>query len=99
MLTVPGVAGRGQLDGDGGDAVILMNKGTELEVLYAKDGTLQDLESIANPETECVLQLIMVFTPIVAREWTYMAKYCKGVSAGTATGVLRLKRRVALPRH
>ena len=44
MLTVRGVDGRDQLAADGGDATVLMLKGTELEAAFAKDGTLPDPE-------------------------------------------------------
>jgi len=41
MLTVPGADGCDQLVDDGGDATLLMHKGTELEAAFAKDGLCQ----------------------------------------------------------
>ena len=63
MLTVPNADGCDQLDNDG-DATLLMHVDTELEALDAKDGTLPDPESTANPEFKCVLQLTKDFIPL-----------------------------------
>ena len=94
MLTVPGADGCDQLVDDGGDATLLMHKGTELEAAFAKDGTLPDPESTTNPEFKCVLQLVKDSISLDATKWTRMAKHCKGVSEETTTGVLKLKEMV-----
>ena len=49
MPTVLGTDGCDQLVDDGGDATLLIHKGTELEVAFTKDGTLPDPESTTNP--------------------------------------------------
>merc|ERR1712107_457911 len=77
MLTVPGADGCDQLVDDGGDATLLMHKGTELEAAFAKDGTLPDPESTTNPEFKCVLQLVKDSISLDATKWTRMAKHCK----------------------
>merc|ERR1712107_33875 len=86
MLTVPGADGCDQLVDDGGDATLLMHKGTELEAAFAKDGTLPDPESTTNPEFKCVLQLVKDSISLDATKWTRMTKHCKGVSEETTTG-------------
>merc|ERR1712227_296447 len=79
----------------GGDATLLMHKGTELEAAFAKDGTLPDPESTTNPEFKCVLQLVKDSISLDATKWTRMAKHCKGVSGETTWGVLKLKEMAA----
>merc|ERR1712107_128590 len=86
MLTVPGADGCDQLVDDGGDATLLMHKGTELEAAFAKDGTLPDPESTTNPEFKCVFQLVKDSISLDATKWTRMTKHCKGVSEETTTG-------------
>jgi len=95
MLTVPGADGCDQLVDDGGDATLLMHKGTELEAAFAKDGSLPDPESTTNPEFKCVMQLVKDSIQVDPTKWTRMAKFCKGVSEETTTGVLRLKEMAA----
>ena len=50
MMTWPGVDGYDQLVDDVGDATLLIHKGKQFEEKYAKDGSLPDPESTANPE-------------------------------------------------
>jgi len=91
MLTVPGEDGCDQLVDDGGDATLLMHKGSEWEAQYNRDQKLPDPESSANPEFRCVLQTVRDSIQIDATKWTRMSKKCRGVSEETTTGVHRLK--------
>jgi len=95
MLTVPGQDGCDQLVDDGGDATLLMHKGTEWEAKYAKDKSLPDPASTDNAEFKCVLALLRESIPNDPTKYTRMAKKCKGVSEETTTGVLRLKEMAA----
>jgi len=95
MLTWPGSDGPDQIVDDGGDATMLIHKGTEWEAQYAKDKTLPDPASSTNPEFKCVLQLVRDSIPLDATKWTRMGKHCKGVSEETTTGVHRLKEMAA----
>merc|ERR1711959_33260 len=95
MMTVPGKDGCDQLVDDGGDATLLMHKGTELEAKFAKDGSLPDPASTDNPEFKCVLQTLRNSIQVDKTKWTRMAKACKGVSEETTTGVHRLKEMAA----
>jgi len=95
MLTVPGEDGCDQLVDDGGDATLLMHKGTEWEAEYEKSGTLPDPESSTNAEFKCILQTVRDSIPVDKTKWTRMAKKCKGVSEETTTGVHRLKEMAA----
>jgi len=91
MLTVPGADGCDQLVDDGGDATLLIHKGREFELQYAKDKSLPDPASTDNAEFKCVLQTIRDSIPLDPTKWTRMAAKCKGVSEETTTGVHRLK--------
>jgi len=95
MLTVPGADGCDQLVDDGGDATLLMHKGTEFEAAYAKDGSLPDPATTDNAEFKCVLQVLRDSIPLDKTKYTRMAKKCKGVSEETTTGVHRLKQMAA----
>jgi len=95
MLTVPGEDGCDQLVDDGGDATLLMHKGTEWEAEYEKSGTLPDPESSTNAEFKCILQTVRDSIPVDKTKWTRMARKCKGVSEETTTGVHRLKEMAA----
>jgi len=91
MLTWPGTDGPDQIVDDGGDATMLIHKGRDFEIQYAKDKSLPDPESTTNPEFKCVLQTIKDSIPLDPTKWTRMAKNCRGVSEETTTGVHRLK--------
>merc|ERR1712199_32077 len=91
MLTWPGCDGPDQIVDDGGDATMLIHKGTEWEAQYAKDKTLPDPASTSNPEFKCVLQTIKDSIQVDKTKWTRMAAKCRGVSEETTTGVHRLK--------
>jgi len=95
MLTWPGADGPDQIVDDGGDATMLIHKGTEWEAQYAKDKTLPDPASSTNPEFKCVLQIVRDSIPLDPTKWTRMGKHCKGVSEETTTGVHRLKEMAA----
>merc|ERR1712195_411110 len=90
MLTWPGIDGCDQLIDDGGDATLLIHKGREFEIKFAKDGSLPDPESTSNPEFKCVLQTIKDSIQVDKTKWTRMAKVVRGVSEETTTGVHRL---------
>merc|ERR1711957_558827 len=95
MMTVPGADGCDLLVDDGGDATLLMHKGTELEEKYAKDGSLPDPASTDNAEFKCILQLLKDSIPVDKTKYSRMAKACHGVSEETTTGVHRLKEMAA----
>merc|ERR1711957_159679 len=95
MMTVPGADGCDLLVDDGGDATLLMHKGTELEAKYAKDGSLPDPASTDNAEFKCILQLLKDSIPVDKTKYTRMAKAFHGVSEETTTGVHRLKEMAA----
>merc|ERR1712224_272529 len=95
MLTWAGCDGPDQIVDDGGDATMLIHKGTEWEAQYAKDKTLPDPASSTNPEFKCVLQIVRDSIQTDATKWTRMAKACHGVSEETTTGVHRLKEMAA----
>merc|ERR1711907_697405 len=95
MLTWPDADGCDQLVDDGGDATLLIHKGTELEAVYAKTKQLPDPASTTNAEFKCVLQVIRDSIQLDATKWTRMSKTCKGVSEETTTGVHRLKEMAA----
>merc|ERR1712196_679454 len=95
MMTVPGADGCDLLVDDGGDATLLIHKGKEYEEKFAKDGSLPDPASTDNPEFKCVLQLIRDSIQADKTKWTRYAKFIKGVSEETTTGVHRLKEMAA----
>merc|ERR1712072_1245348 len=95
MMTVPGKDGCDQLVDDGGDATLLIHKGKEYEEKFAKDGSLPDPASTDNPEFKCVLQLIRDSIQVDKTKWSRYAKFIKGVSEETTTGVHRLKEMAA----
>merc|ERR1712164_214023 len=95
MLTWPGADGPDQIVDDGGDATMLIHKGTEFETQYAKDKSLPDPASTTNAEFKVVLQLIRDSIPADPTKWTRMSKIVKGVSEETTTGVHRLKEMAA----
>jgi len=95
MMTVPGKDGCDQLVDDGGDATLLIHKGKEYEDKFAKDGSLPDPSSTDNPEFKCILQLLRDSIPVDKTKWTRYAKFIKGVSEETTTGVHRLKEMAA----
>merc|ERR1712127_338158 len=95
MMTVPGSDGCDLLVDDGGDATLLVHKGREYELKYAKDGSLPDPSSTDNAEFKCILQLLKDSIPKDKTKFTRMAVACHGVSEETTTGVHRLKEMAA----
>merc|ERR1719395_28115 len=95
MLTWQGSDGPDQIVDDGGDATMLIHKGTEWEAEYAKTKKLPDPASSTNPEFKCVLQIVRDSIPLDATKYSRMAKACHGVSEETTTGVHRLKEMAA----
>merc|ERR1711981_784548 len=95
MMTVPGADGCDQLVDDGGDATLLIHKGKEYEEKFAKDGSLPDPASTDNAEFKCILGLLKESIPADKTKYTRMAKFIKGVSEETTTGVHRLKEMAA----
>merc|ERR1712050_641545 len=90
MLTWEGTDGPDQIVDDGSDATMLVHKGREFEVAFAKDESLPDPASTDNVEFKQVLQTIKDSILEDKTKWTRMAKHCKGVSEETTTGVHRL---------
>merc|ERR1719245_3026469 len=74
---------------------MLIHKGREFELAFAKDGSLPDPESTTNIEFKQVLQTIKDSILSDKTKWTRMAAHCKGVSEETTTGVMRLKEMAA----
>jgi len=70
---------------------MLIHKGREFELAFAKDGSLPDPTSTTNPEFKQVLQTIKDSILSDKTKWTRMAAHCKGVSEETTTGVHRLR--------
>merc|ERR1711992_243468 len=95
MMLVPGADGCDQLVDDGGDATLLVHKGTHFEEKFAADGSLPDPSSSDNPEFKCILQLIKDSIQVDKTRYTRMAAKLKGVSEETTTGVMRLKEMAA----
>jgi len=91
MLTWEGADGPDQIVDDGSDATMLIHKGREFELAFAKDGSLPDPESTTNVEFKQVLQTIKDSILADKTKWTRMAAHCKGVSEETTTGVHRLR--------
>ena len=91
MMKWPGVDGCDQLVDDGGDATLLIHKGKQFEVKYAKDGSLPDLESTTNPEFKCILQLLKDSILADKAKFSRMAAKCTGINEMNTTGVHRLK--------
>merc|ERR1712192_351991 len=90
-----GQDGCDQLVDDGGDATLLVHKGREFEMKFAKDGSLPDPESTTNAEFKCVLALLKESIQADKTKYTRMAAKLKGVSEETTTGVHRLKEMAA----
>merc|ERR1712166_619750 len=95
MMTVPGQDGCDFIVDDGGDATMLIHKGREYEIKYAKDKSLPDPASTTNAEFKCVPQIIKDSIPADKTKYTRMAAACHGVSEETTTGVHRLKEMAA----
>ena len=71
---------------DGGDATLLVHKGTE----YEKAGAVPDPESADSEEMRVVLRLLKRSLEADPERWTKIGESVKGVTEETTTGVGRL---------
>lgn len=84
-LTFPDGSGPDLIVDDGGDATLLVHKGTEAE----KNPAMLD-KSTGNKELDIVYALLKRSVKENPSKWTNIAKNIKGVSEETTTGVHRL---------
>jgi adenosylhomocysteinase len=85
-LTWPGEDGPNMILDDGGDATLLVHKGTE----YEKAGAVPDPDSTDNEELQVVLRLLGRTLGEDPQRWTRLGEGVQGVTEETTTGVLRL---------
>ncbi|MDA2805993.1 adenosylhomocysteinase [Nocardiopsis suaedae] len=85
-LTWPGGDGPNMILDDGGDATMLVHKGTE----YEAAGAVPDPSTADTEEFRVVLTLLQKSLKADAKKWTGIGKRIKGVSEETTTGVHRL---------
>ncbi|HEU4657726.1 MAG TPA: adenosylhomocysteinase [Capillimicrobium sp.] len=85
-LTWPGGDGPNMILDDGGDATLLVHKGTEFE----KAGAVPDPESADSEEFQVVLRLLQRTLAEDPQKWTKIGQGIKGVTEETTTGVHRL---------
>jgi adenosylhomocysteinase len=81
-----GFAGPNMILDDGGDATLLVHKGTE----YEKAGAVPGPESTDNEELQVVLRLLGASLAADPTRWSMIANEIKGVTEETTTGVHRL---------
>jgi adenosylhomocysteinase len=81
-----GFAGPNMILDDGGDATMLVHKGTE----YEKAGAVPSPDSTDNEEFKVVLALLGRSIQEDATRWTNIGQEIKGVTEETTTGVHRL---------
>ncbi len=81
-----GHAGPNMILDDGGDATMLVHKGTEFE----KAGAVPSVDSTDNEEFQVVLGLLARSLTEDATRWTNVGQEIKGVTEETTTGVHRL---------
>jgi adenosylhomocysteinase len=86
MMTWPDGDGPNMILDDGGDATMLLHKGSEFE----KSGEVPDPTSATNPEFAIVLGLLQRSLKNEPKKWSTMAANIKGVTEETTTGVMRL---------
>jgi adenosylhomocysteinase len=82
----PAVGGPNMILDDGGDATLLVHKGTELE----KAGAVPDPASADSEELQVVLSLLQRSLSEDPQRWTRIGQGIKGVTEETTTGVHRL---------
>jgi adenosylhomocysteinase len=82
----PGVSGPNMILDDGGDATLLVHKGTEFE----KAGAVPDPASADSEEFQIVLSLLQSSLSEDPQRWTKIGRGIKGVTEETTTGVHRL---------
>ena len=85
-LTWPDGDGPNMILDDGGDATLLVHKGTEFE----KAGAVPDPESADSEEFKIILQLLQRTLGEDPQKWTRIGEQIKGVTEETTTGVHRL---------
>jgi adenosylhomocysteinase len=93
-LTWPEDDGRGNgpdvIVDDGGDMTLLIHKGYEAELAFAKDGSLPDPASTDDQEFKCVLTILKRELERDPKRWHKIIPRIVGVSEETTTGVKRL---------
>jgi adenosylhomocysteinase len=85
-LTWPGEEGPNMILDDGGDATMLVHKGTEFE----KAGAVPDPASAESEEFRVFLTLLQKSLENDPQKWTKIGQGIKGVTEETTTGVHRL---------
>jgi adenosylhomocysteinase len=85
-LTWPGEDGPNMILDDGGDATLLVHKGTE----YEKAGAAPDPDSTDNEELKVILTVLNRTLSEDPTKWTRLGEGVQGVTEETTTGVLRL---------
>src|SRR4051812_24844428 len=85
-LTWPGQDGPNMILDDGGDATLLVHKGTE----YEKAGAVPDPDTTDNEELKVILGLLGRTLGEDATRWTRLGEGVMGVTEETTTGVHRL---------
>ena len=85
-LTWPDGEGPNMLLDDGGDATLLVHKGTE----YEAAGAVPDPESAESEEFQVILQLLQRSLEADPQKWTRIGESIQGVTEETTTGVHRL---------
>jgi adenosylhomocysteinase len=86
MLTWPDDDGPNMILDDGGDATLLVHKGTE----YEQAGAVPDPASADNEELQVILRLLQRSLEEDPQRWTKIGQGIKGVTEETTTGVHRL---------
>ena len=85
-LTWPGQDGPNMILDDGGDATLLVHKGTEFE----KAGAAPDPDSTDNEEFKVILTVLNRTLSEDPTKWTRLGECVQGVTEETTTGVHRL---------
>jgi len=85
-LTWPAGDGPNMILDDGGDATLLVHKGTE----YEKAGAVPDPESADSEEFQVILRLLTRTLSEDPEKWTRIGEQVRGVTEETTTGVHRL---------
>jgi adenosylhomocysteinase len=85
-LTWPDGDGPNMVLDDGGDATLLVHKGSE----YEKAGAVPDPESADSEEFQVILRLLTRTLAEDPQKWTKIGEQVKGVTEETTTGVHRL---------
>jgi adenosylhomocysteinase len=86
MLTWPGDVAPNMLLDDGGDATLLVHKGTQ----YEAAGVVPDAEDDDPEEWKIILDTLRNSLKADAQKWTRAGQEIMGVTEETTTGVLRL---------